>query len=74
LLTNIQNVIIFVGQLKTKDMKYIIKLADGKFVEQFFKASICVTSDMKKAGKYTKGIAKKRLENLNITGELINEN
>lgn len=52
-------------------MKYIIKLTDGKFVEQFYKASICITSDMKKAGKYTKSIAKKRLENLNVQGELL---
>ena len=42
-------------------MKYIIKLKDGKFVEQFFKASICVTSEVNRAGKYTKSIAKKRL-------------
>jgi hypothetical protein len=55
-------------------MKYIIKLTDGKFVEQFFKASICVTSDIKRAGKYTKSIANKRLENLNVKGELINAN
>jgi hypothetical protein len=55
-------------------MKYIIKLTDGKFVEQFFKTSICVTSDQKRAGKYTKSIAKKRLINLNVTGELINAN
>ena len=54
-------------------MKYIIKLANGEFVEQFFKTSICVTSEIKRAGKYTKSIAKKRLENRNITGELINE-
>ena len=54
-------------------MKYIIKLTDGKFVEQFFKASICVTSDIKRAGKYTKSIANKRLKNLNLKGELIYE-
>ena len=52
-------------------MKYNIKLTDGKFVEQFFKNSICVSSDIKKAGKYTKSIANKRLEKLNIKGELI---
>jgi hypothetical protein len=52
-------------------MKYIIKLTDGKFVEQFFKNSICVTTEIKKAGKYTKSIANKRLKNLNLQGELI---
>jgi hypothetical protein len=55
-------------------MKYNIKLADGKFVEQFYKASICVTSEIKRAGKYTKSIAKKRLENLKVSGELISAN
>lgn len=55
-------------------MKYIIKLTDGKFVDQFFKNSICVTSDINMAGKYTKSIANKRLEKLRIKGELININ
>ena len=52
-------------------MKYIIKLEEGKFVEQFFKTSILLTDNIKRAGKYTKAIALKRLENLNVKGELI---
>jgi hypothetical protein len=52
-------------------MKYIIKLEDGKYVEQFFKSSVCVTSEINRAGKYTKSIASKRLQNLNIKGTLI---
>jgi hypothetical protein len=55
-------------------MKYVIKLADGKFIEQFFKTSVCVTSDIKRAGKYTKSIAIKRLNNLNLEGQLILNN
>jgi len=55
-------------------MKYIIKLTDGNFVEQFFKSSICVTSDIKRAGKYSNRIGNKRLENLNVKGELIKAN
>jgi len=55
-------------------MKYIIQLMDDKFVEKFFKSSVCVTSDQEKAGKYTKSTANKRLENLNLKGKLINAN
>jgi len=55
-------------------MKYVIKLTDGKFIEKFFKNSICITSDIKRARKYTKSIAIKRLENLNIDGELLKAN
>jgi hypothetical protein len=47
---------------------------DDKFVEKFFKSSVCVTSDQEKAGKYTKSTANKRLENLNLKGKLINAN
>ena len=59
---------------KTRTRKYIIKLTDGRFVEQFFKTSIRVTTNIKRAGKYTESIANKRLENLNVKGELINAN
>jgi hypothetical protein len=69
----IRIVILFLTSENNK-MKYNIKLADGKFVEQFYKASICVTSEIKRAGKYTKSIAKKRLENLKVSGELISAN
>jgi hypothetical protein len=55
-------------------MKYIIKLQDGKYVEQFFKSAVCVTNEINKAGKYTKSIANKRIENLKIKAVLINAN
>lgn len=51
--------------------KYIIKVADGYFIERFFKTSIVVTQFEISAGRYTKSIANKRLSKLNIEGELI---
>ena len=52
-------------------MKYLIKLSDGKYVEQFFKSSVCVTDKISSAGKYTFSLANKRLLNANLTAELI---
>lgn len=51
--------------------KYIIKLEDGKFVEKFYKSSVCVTSVIKRGGKYSRSIANKRLDNLKLNGELL---
>lgn len=52
-------------------MKYVIKLQDGKFIEKFFKTSVVSTSEINRAGQYSKSIAIKRIENLNIQAELI---
>lgn len=52
-------------------MKYIIKLNDGNYIVEFRAASMCVTHDINKAGKYPKNIAIKRIEKWGLNAELI---
>jgi hypothetical protein len=67
----IQKVLLLLNPDNKKKMKYIIQLEDGKLIENFFKNGFCQTDDIQKAGKYSKIIATKRIENLKIKATLI---